>query len=387
VIWNKVVAILGAGLLVAGCQAPAPSAGGSNTAGQPEPIKVGAIFGTTGALADQGSEDVAGAQVFVDEQNAKGGVLGRPLDLVVVDHQSKPELAVSGAKRLIQQDKVVAIIGGETQTVGAALSPVISEAKIPNVGCCLTGPITPFEFTVFPVNGIPEEMARFGKSKGYSKVGIITQAGALAEIIKSDQVPAMERGGMTIVGFEQFQPGDVDLTPLMAKLRSAGAEILYVAALGPPAISAPKNFKQLNYPGIFYTWAGNALQTFIDGVGEAGDVVNIAGTKVPIYRDLPDSDPDKARLTEFARRFVAKAGKEPGMHGAQGYDMMVSLVDAIAKAGSVNPDQIRTALETQKDLSLLNGTLSRSEKEHNGMVGKYLTMRIDTTGKRFALEQ
>jgi branched-chain amino acid transport system substrate-binding protein len=350
-----------------------------------EPIKIGVMLATTGQLGSSGTEGLAGAQIFVEETNAKGGVNGRPLVLVHMDHQSKPELAVSGAKRLIQQDKVVGLIGPESTVVGAAISAVVNENKIPVVGCiCYTGPITPYEFSVFPLHGLPENQVRFAKERNVSRLGIITQAGAQAEVVKRDHIPVFEREGLAVVAFEQFQPGDADLTPLLAKLRSKGAQQVYVAALGAPATMAPKNFKQLNFSGYFWTWPGNANQAFIEAVGEAGDVVNLGGTKILVYRDLPGSDPDKARLTEFARKYMVKTGREPGTHAGFGYDMMLSMANAIAKGGD-NPQRIREALETQTGLLGMNGTINRSPKDHNGLTAYWINVRIDTKAKRFIL--
>ena len=121
-------------------------------------------------------------------------------------------------------------------------------------------------------------------------------------------------------------------------------------------------------------------------MGDAADVANLAGLKILVYKDLPDSDPTKARLTEFARKYVAKANKEPGTYAAVGYDIMTSIVEAIKVAGD-NPERIRDALETQSGLQLLNGPLSRSAQDHNGLAPDWLTIQIDPAAKKFTISK
>ena len=89
---------------------------------QAEPIKIGALLSTTGTLGALGTDALPAVQIFVDETNAAGGINGRPLQVVHVDDESKPEQAVSGAKRLIQQDKVVAVLGPVSSVVGRSNS-------------------------------------------------------------------------------------------------------------------------------------------------------------------------------------------------------------------------------------------------------------------------
>lgn len=357
------------------------------TKAQEAPIKIGAILSTTGTLAPFGTDALPGAQILVEEINAQGGIGGRPIQLVHVDDESKPEQTVSVAKRLIQQDKVAAVIGPVSSVVSASASAVFNESKVPAVGCiCYEGPITPYEFSVFPLAGMMLNQAQFARERGVTRLGVISQAGSLAELIKATHVPVLEKEGLTIVGFEQFQATDTDLTPLLARLRSNGAQQVYVAASGTPAALAAKNFKQLNYPGHYWTFAGNANEAFIRLVGDAADVVNMAGLKILVYKELAENDPSRARLAEFARKYVAKAGKEPGTYAAVGYDALRSVVEAIRKAGD-DPQKIRDALETQQGIQLLNGVLNRSDKERNGLNPEWLSVRINAAEKSFTLKK
>jgi branched-chain amino acid transport system substrate-binding protein len=376
-------AFLCAGILAAICALTPGTRAQSNG----EPIKIGGMFSTTGILAGSGSEALGGAQILIEEINAAGGIDGRQLQLVYADDESRPEQAVSQLKRLIQRERVYAIAGPASTVVSASLSPIINESKVAAVGCiCFLGPITPYEFSTFPLFGIMSNLGAFATSRNIKKIGVISQAGALAELVQRTQLPILEKLGFDIVGFEQFQANDTDVTPLLARLQSKGADLIFAAASGAPAALIAKNFKQVNYPGVFWTYGGNATASFINLVGEAGDVVNMSGYKILVYRELPDSDPMKTRLTSFAEKYVKKAGKEPGLYAAYGYDTALSLVEAIRVAGP-DREKIRDALEVQKNLRTLNGLINRSATEHNGMETDWVKVRVNVAEKRYQLAQ
>jgi len=373
-VWSAILACLSVGPLAA---VPA--------FGQNDPIKVGALLSTTGVLAPAGSDALPAAQIFIDEVNASGGINKRRVELVHADDESRPERAVALLKRLIQRDRVIGVIGPASTIVSASLSPIFNEDKIPVVGCiCFVGKITPYEFSAFPLQGIMDTLIRFAGTSKVSRVGVITQAGSLAELVKNTQLPALEKGGLKVVGVEQMQQNDTDVTPLLARLKGAGAELVFGALSGTTATLAAKNFKQMAYPGVFWTYGGNASKQFIELVGSAGDVVNMGGYKILVYRELPDSDPQKAAITKFAEKFIARTGRDPGLYAAFGYDAAASMIEAIRAAGD-DPVKIRDALEQQRNLQVMNGVITRSEVQHNGLATEWIPLRVDTAKKTFTM--
>ena len=372
-----------AGLLVAALAVPQADAQSAKPSG--EPIRIGVLFSTTGALGQLGSESLPGAQILVEEVNAAGGINGRPLELIHADDESRPDQAVPLAKRLIQRDRVVAIAGPLSTSISAGVAPILNESRVPAVGCiCNLGALTPFEFSIMPLAGLLREQALFAKANKVSKVGFITQAGALAELMKNTQVPLLEKEGISVIGFEQFQPGDTDVTALLARMRTQGVQQIYAAATGTPAALIAKNFKQISFPGFYWTFGGNASRDFIKLVGDAADVVNMAGYKILVYKQLSDSDPSKARLTAFAKKYIAKMGREPGYHATFGYDTLLSIVEGLRKSGP-DREKLRDALETQNGVMTLNGPINRSAKDHNGVAPEWVSLRIDRKQNDFVL--
>lgn len=382
--WTRRTAltILSSGIIAAACFT-APMANAQDG----EPIKIGAFFSTTGSIAGGGSEALVGAQILIEEVNASGGVNGRPIELIHVDDESRPEVAVSQLKRLIKRDGVVAIAGPASTVVSASLSPILNEYKVAAVGCiCYVGPITPYEFSSFPLRGVMDTFAKFVMSNGKKKIGVLLQSGSLAEVVERGMLPLLKKYDVEIVGIEQFQANDTDVTPLLARLKSKGAEVIFGAASGAPAALLVKNFKQVDYPGLFWTFGGNATATFIDLIGESADVVNMGGYKILVYRDLPNSDPMKERLVSFVKRYKEITGKEPGLYATFGYDTVLSLVEAIRKVGP-NPEKIRDALENQTNLQALNGLINRSKADHNGMETDWVAVQVNGAEKRYQLAQ
>ncbi len=366
-------------------QPAAPAAGGA--AGGGPPIKIGAIYSTTGPVAGLGQDEYDGAQIFVEEINAAGGILGRKIELVFGNDESKADVGLSIAKRIIEQDKVVGIVGPASVIIGTAIQPVADEKKVPMVsGMGKVGEISPYSYALFPIADQTIPFTKLAKAKGYTKVGVIGQAGPVAESIKSTVLPPIEKE-MQLVGFEQIQPADTDMTPVLAKLKAAGAQMYFVPTTGQQVAIAAKNFKALGLQnqGMFTTTAQNANASLIDLVGDAADVVNVSGTKIFIYKDLPDSDPLKAKLTKFADAYIKKTTRQPTLLSALGYDMVLSLTEAIKTANSTDGEKVKAALDNQKGLKTLTGTITRGPAEHNGMVADWVLMRIDTAAKRFIL--
>lgn len=380
---RTVVSLLSFAMLASAGVAFSRAASAQGAKGQP--IKIGVLVSRTGHLASFGADAMPGAEIFVEELNAKGGINGRPIQLVVIDDESKAEVLVTGAKRLIQQEKVVAILGPVSSAISLSLTPVVNEAKVPILNCgCRQGPITRYEFTTFPMKGYTSPMTRFAKEQKIGEVAILSVAGSLAEQMKRDSVPEIEAAGIKVAAFEQFQATDTDLTPILARLRSKGIKIVFGAASGAGAAVAAKNFKQLNYPGYYWTFPGNGNEAFINLVGDAADVVQLGSTKILVYDQLPDNDPLKARLTDFAKRYQAKTGKSAGMVAAFFYDGMLSLAEAV-RVGGEDREKVRDALENQRNLRLLNGVLNRSASEHNGVDPDWVSLYVDRPNKRFSL--
>ena len=106
-----------------------------------EPVKIGYLAALTGNDAAYGVAEVQSAQMYVTKRNNEGGVLGRPIELVVYDSKSRPEDAVNAVRRMIESDHVVAIVGSNTSGINIATAALVNEAKVPQIGTATTNPL------------------------------------------------------------------------------------------------------------------------------------------------------------------------------------------------------------------------------------------------------
>ena len=303
---------------------------GASAQASGEPIKIGGMFSTTGNLAGAGSEALAGAQILIEEVNAAGGVDGRTLQIVHVDDKSRPELAVSLLKRLIQRDRVVAIAGPASTVVSASLSPILNESKVAAVGCiCFMGPITPNEFSTFPLFGIMQmaisRSRRTPRRFGVRHAGGFSGRTGEAHAASSAGEARPRNRRLRAVSGERHRR-DAASRPAPVEWRAAHLR----GRVGAPTALIAKNFKQVSLSRCVLDlwWQRDRLihqsRRRRRGCRQHGRLQD------PVYRELPDSDPVKARLTSFAEKYVKKTGKEPGLYAAYGYDTALSLVEAFA---------------------------------------------------------
>jgi branched-chain amino acid transport system substrate-binding protein len=318
-----------------------------------EPIKIGVIQPITGSVAYNGASDVNGTKLAVDERNAKGGVLGRKVEVIIEDGQCRPANSVNAAEKLIQRDKVVALSGAFCSSATAAVMPVAENNKIPLV----TGVSSNAELTekgnkwFFRATETDALLARsFAKIlvdqlklKKVAYIGVNDDwgRGGVAEFER--QMTAL---GATTAMKEFFDHGTTDFYTLMAKLRSSGADGVFVAA-------------ETQDGSIFVKQKAEfGLQQKIFGVGSwaTADFIKLAGAASEgIYAAVPyAATMETPKNQQFVKAYEARYKEMPGKYAAAGYNALNILMDAIERAGAPEPEKIREAL-TKTDYEGPNG--------------------------------
>ncbi|TPW02012.1 MAG: ethanolamine utilization protein EutJ [bacterium] len=329
-----------AGLLLAGCQ------GGGG-------IKIGHFASMTGGTANFGQSCDKGARLAIQEINAAGGVLGRPVELITEDDRSQSTEARTSALKLIQQDKVVALIGEVASSNSIAAAPVAQQAQIPMVSPASTNPeVTEKGDYIFRICFIDpfqgEVMARFGyNSLGKKSAAIFTDVKSaysvgLAQFFKETFT---ELGG-TITAEEAYSAKDVEFKAQLTKIRGTNPEILFV-------------------PGYYEEVGLIARQA-----RELGLNAVMLGGANPVIQD-------------FIIKYKASHGDEiPDAMAVLGYDVLRLVVDAIARAGSTEGPKIRDALAATKDFPGVSGsiTIDALRNAQKALV----VLKIENGGLKFA---
>lgn len=339
-------------MIFAGC-----SGTGSNT------IKVGGMYEVTGGQATFGTSAVNGAKLAIKEINAKGGLLGKQVELVVGDNKSEPSEAANITTKLITQDKVVAVMGSTTSSTTIAATNVAMSNKIPLISAAATNPkvtvddngtvkdyifracfIDPFQGTVaanFALNTLKAKTAVIyvDNSSDYSK--------GLSKFFRE----SFTKGGGQIVAEEAYLQKDQDFKVILTKIQSLKPDIIYVPGYYEEVGKIVKQAREL---GITAAILGG------DG-WDSPKLVEIAGpealnnTFITNHYSPEDKSP---AVSEFVTKYKAEYGQVPDAMAALGYDTMMLLAEAITKANSVEPAKIKDALAAIKDFKAVTGNIT-----------------------------
>ncbi|OUO93972.1 ABC transporter substrate-binding protein [Cloacibacillus sp. An23] len=333
-----------------------------------EPIKIGYLAALTGDYAQYGITEVNMAKLFVDEVNAKGGVLGRPLELVPYDTKTRNEDAVNAVRRMIEVDKVCAIVGANSSGINIATAPIVADGKVPQIGTVASNPfvtvdnkgkVRPYSFRICftdPYQGALAADLAYNDLKK-SKAAILYNVGSdYAHGLREFFIKRYEELGGKIVADEGFRETDVDFRAQLTKIKNSGAEMMLLPGMGKDMALAIKQAQEL---GLDITIVG--------GDGYAEFMNEIAGpAMVGTYWVNHTYMEDPAMAPIFAR-YKEKYNDEckEFVNGTMSYDAMTWLVDAINRAGKAEGPAIAKALEETKDLKLNHATLTIDPATHD----------------------
>jgi branched-chain amino acid transport system substrate-binding protein len=335
-------------------------------------IKIGAIFAVTGGASFLGAPEEKTAKMVVDEWNKNGGINGQQVELIIKDSAGKAENALSFAKQLIEEDKVVAIIGPTTSGESMAIKDYCESSKTPLISCAAAETIVdPQAHYVFKtpqkdsyiVKWIYESM----KDKGIANIGVLASLsgfgqGGLAQLEKY-----AEEFGITITATESYDPTTTDLTAPLAKLQASGAEAIVNWSIEPAQSIVAKNMKQMNMDIQLYQSHGFGNIMYVEAAGEAAEGIIFPCGRLLIAGELPDGDPQKDLLMDYKTQYETLYSEEVSTFGGHAYDALLILKTAIEQVKSTDRDDIANALEKITNLPGTAGVFNMSSTDHNGL--------------------
>ncbi len=336
------------------------------------PIKIGAIFAETGPASNLGAPEAKTVKLFVDKLNASGGLLGRKIELIVKDSGSKPENAISLTKQLMDEEKVLAILGPSTSGETMAIKNICQEGKMLLISCAAAEDIVnPVASYVFKTPQKDSDAARWIyqslSDKGLSKVGVIVSNDGFGVAGKAQLEKLIGEYGITIAIAETYDKQATDLTDVLTKLKGQNVQAVINWSIVPAQSLVAKNMKQigLNVPLYQSHGFGN-----IKYVQAGGDAIN--GTIFPCGRllvadSLPDTHPQKKVLMDYKTDYETQYKEEASTFGGHAYDAILVLTEAIRKAGEPDRDKVRDALENLKGIVGTAGIFNFSPTDHNGL--------------------
>ncbi len=320
-----------------------------------QPIRLGEIEPLTGKEAAFGQSSHRGVLLAIDEINSRGGVLGRPLELVTEDNQSKPGESATIAKKLIGRDKVVALIHGGTSAQTLEVAPFAQNARIPLIASTATTPqLTTMGTYVFrtcfidPFQG--GVLAKFAhNSLNARRASLLTSASSpfsvgLARVFRESFTAA----GGTVVGEQKYSEGDKDFRAQLTAIRGTSPDV--IVAMG------------------YYTEGGlicrqardlGLTMPILSADGwEAPELIEIGGPAVngAYYSAHYSSESTAPEVQDFLKKFRAKFDNlTPDSLAPLAYDAVMILADAIARAGTTDGPKLRDAIAATKDFPGVTG--------------------------------
>ena len=363
IIFLGLLALLAVSLL-AGCSSKEGDSG-------KEPYKIGAVLDISGASSSLGIPEKNTLEMEVEKINKKGGINGREIKLLVEDTKSINEEALKAAKKLIEQDKVLAIIGTGSSTTSMAIKDYVQSANIPMISLAssdqIVNPVKDRKFifsTAQPVNVVAENIGAYLEKKNIKKVGFISVNNAFGDNGKTEFFKMAQKKGITIVAQERFGAQDSDMTTQLTKIKGANPQAIVVWATPPAATTVTKNYKTLgiNVPLIHSHGVGN--QEYIKDPAANGTVFPIG--KIMVAEELADNDPQKANVTEYVNNYESTFNSSRSTFGGHAWDAIHMLEQAIGKAGA-DPLKIRDELEKLNNFIGVTGVFHYSATDHSGL--------------------
>lgn len=335
-------------------------------------IKIGHLAALTGDWAAYGQTEANSAKLAVAEINAKGGVLGKKLELLVYDFRTRPEDAVNAFRRMAENDKVVAVIGANGSGINIATAPLADKYKVPQIGTVSTnllvtvdekGVLHPYMFRICFTDPYQGQLIAAFSAQELKKMtaAVLWDVGSdYAQGLREFFMKYYEQYGGKVVADLGFRAGtDVDFRAQLTTIRDSKAEVLVLPNMGKEMALIMKQARELGMKDIIFVGG--------DGYGEF--MWEIAGDAMEgsywINHVAPE-DPAMADFFADYRKIYNDECKE-FTNGILAYDAIYWLADAIERAGKADSTAIKDALESTVNVQLHHAVMSIDPATHNPM--------------------
>lgn len=351
-----------------------------------KPIQIGALFSVTGPASFLGAPEEKTVRMLADKLNAEGGILGRKVEVIVKDTQGSPEKAVSFAKQLIEEERVLAIIGPSTTGETMQIKGLCEENQMILVSCAaaeaITNPVARYVFKTpqkdsQAVTWIYNTM----KDLGISKIAVVTSNDGFGNQGKLQLEALAPEHGIQILLNEVYDKQATDLTDIMTKVKSAaGVQAVVNWSIVPAQSIVAKNMKQIGLDVPLFQSHGFGNPKYVEQAGVAAEDTLFVAGRLLVVDELPDDHPQKALLAAYKKEYEAKYNEPVSTFGGHAYDAFTIVIEGIRKAGSTDRDKVRDAIENLKGFAGTAGIFNFSPEDHTGLSLEAFTMQTVKDG-------
>lgn len=310
---------------------------------QKTPIKIGASLSLTGQLSRSGVEQEHGYKLWQEEVNARGGLLGRPVELVVYDDKSDPATGAKLYEKLITVDKVDLVVGPYSSPVTSAVSSITEKYQYPMLSTGGTAR-TIWERGYRYIFGVatPSEYYMIGAVEIAIKHGAKTMVAAAENTVFTHEcglgvVDHAKKRGMQVLHYEEYSKGATDFAPLILKSKQLKPDIFVACTYLPEAVLLTRQSKELDFaPKLIAFAVGVALPDYAQGLGRDAEAIYGSSQWEPGVR-YPGAK-------EFTEKFRKTFKMEPSYHAAQGYVGGLLTERAVKATSSLDREKLRDYL-------------------------------------------
>jgi branched-chain amino acid transport system substrate-binding protein len=349
-------------MIIAVFVAPAPAA---------DTIKVGAILAVTGPASFLGAPEARTLEMLTEELNAKGGINGKKIQLIIKDSGASPEKAISFAKQLIEEEKVFAIIGPSTSGETMAIKNIAEENKTILLSCAaaevIVNPLAKYVFKVAPRDSYAvEKIYHQMKKMGISRIGVLSSNTGFGKAGKEQLEKYAPEHGITIALSEVYDKSATDLTAEVTKLKAANVQAIVNWSIEPAQAIVIKNARQIGLTAPIFQSHGFANIQYARAAGVAAEGVIFPASRIVVADLLADKHPQKAVVVAYKNAYESKFKEDVSTFGGHGYDALMILTKAIQTAGT-DREKVRSAIENLKGFVGTAGIFNLSPTDHNGL--------------------
>jgi branched-chain amino acid transport system substrate-binding protein len=331
---SRTVCALAVALAVAAAALPATAQG---------PIRIGASLSLTGTYAQPGRYQHEGYQLCEKDLNARGGLLGRPVQLLVYDDQSTPATGVRLYEKLITEDKVDAVMGPYSSAISEAVATVTEKYSKVNVSP-LAATTSIFKkgrkymfMVISPAEVYLEGLVDIAAKRGLKTIAIINEDTLFPKTSAQGTAELAKKAGLQVVFTEAYPKGNQDFSALLTKLRALNPDVLAAATYFDDAVAIARQMKELNVnPKMFGVTVGGDIPKFQE---------LLKGTAEYVYGSSQwEGVLPYPGAKEFHDAYVKQFNHEPSYHSAAGYAGCMIYAEGVKKAGTLDADKVRDAL-------------------------------------------
>ena len=336
-----------------------------------EDLKIGALLSVTGPAAFLGAPEARTLEMLAEQANARGGVAGHKVKLIVKDTGASPEKAVSFARQLIDEEKVFAILGPSTSGETMAVKGIAEEAKTLLISLAaaevIVNPVAPHVFKTAQKDShaaalIFQDMKR----RGITRIAVFSSNTGFGKAGKEQIAKLAPEYGIQIVLDEVYDKAATDLSAEATKLKGSNAQAVLNWSIEPAQSILVKNIRQIGLTIPIYQSHGFGNLAYAKAAGSAAEGVIFPLGRLAVADALPAGNPQKPVLLAYRDAYQKKYGEDVSGFGGYAWDAFQLLAAAVEKVG-LDRARVRTALENTQGFVGQSGVFRFSATDHNGL--------------------